>query len=389
MRKIKEVNVRDKRVIVRCDFNVPLEENGEISDDFRIRSTLPTINWLMENGAKIILMSHLGDPKGEVVEKLKMDVVRQRLSEHLKIPILKTHDCVGRSAEEASLQLKPGEILLLENLRFHKEEEENDNEFAKKIASLADIYVNDAFGTCHRAHASISGVPNFIPGFMGLLLEKEINSLDKITKAPKRPLVAAIGGAKVSTKIKLMKELMGFVDHLLIGGVLANTILKAQGIAIGRSKVDETMIEEAKSLNLTDKKFHLPLDVVTSEDISGKSETRIKGPAAIGENELILDIGPDTLKLFEQIIKESAVVFWNGPMGLYEVAKFSKGTIGLAETIAKGSAYSIIGGGDVVSMLDRLDLSKKINHISTGGGAMLAYISGEKMPGLLALENSK
>jgi len=389
MKKIKDADVKGKKVLVRCDFNVPLCENGEISDDFRIRSTMPTIKWLLENGAKVILMSHLGDPKGEVVDKLKMDVVQQRLGEYLEISVKKSQDCVGRTTEDLANQMNPGDVLLLENLRFHKEEEENDSAFAKKISVLGDVYVNDAFGTCHRAHASIAGVPKFLPGFAGLLLEKEIDSLNKIVKNPKRPLVAAIGGAKVSTKIKLMKELLNTVDHLLVGGVLANTILKAQGIAIGKSKVDETMIEEAKEVVLTSQKIHLPLDVVTSEDISGKSETRIKGPGAIGENELILDIGPDTLKVFEKIIKEAAVIFWNGPMGLYEVAKFSKGTIGLAETIAKGTAYSIIGGGDVVSMLDKLNLSKEINHISTGGGAMLAFISGEEMPGLLALEELK
>jgi len=386
MRSLKDAKVKNKRVLVRCDFNVPLDDKGQITDDFRIRSTLPTINWLIKNGAKVILMSHFGSPEGNIVETLKMDVVQQRLTEYLDLSVVKAPDCVGKEIESWTKEMKPGEILLLENLRFHKEEEENDSRFAKKLAALGDIYINDAFGTCHRAHASIVGAPKFLPPFAGLLLEKEIKSLNKIIKNPKRPLVAAMGGAKVSTKIKLMKELLNYVDHLFVGGVLANTILKAKGMAVGKSKVDDEMIEETKKLNLTSQKFHLPIDVVVSRDVSGEAQITRMGPGSVGEDELILDIGPDTIKLFESIVKRAKVIFWNGPMGYYENEKFAKGTIALAEIIARSKAYSIIGGGDAVSILEKLNLTKNIDHISTGGGAMLAYIAGEELPGIKALK---
>jgi len=386
MRSLKDAKVKNKRVLVRCDFNVPLDDKGQITDDFRIRSTLPTINWLIKNGAKVILMSHFGSPEGNIVETLKMDVVQQRLTEYLDLSVVKAPDCVGKEIESWTKEMKPGEILLLENLRFHKEEEENDSRFAKKLAALGDIYINDAFGTCHRAHASIVGAPKFLPPFAGLLLEKEIKSLNKIIKNPKRPLVAAMGGAKVSTKIKLMKELLNYVDHLFVGGVLANTILKAKGMAVGKSKVDDEMIEETKKLNLTSQKFHLPIDVVVSRDASGEAEIMRRGPGSVGEDELILDIGPDTIRLFESIAKKAKVIFWNGPMGYYENEKFAKGTIALAEIIARSKAYSIIGGGDAVSILEKLNLTKNIDHISTGGGAMLAYIAGEELPGIKALK---
>ncbi len=386
MRSLKDAKVKNKRVLVRCDFNVPLDDKGQITDDFRIRSTLPTINWLIKNGAKVILMSHFGSPEGNIVETLKMDVVQQRLTEYLDLSVVKAPDCVGKEIESWTKEMKPGEILLLENLRFHKEEEENDSRFAKKLAALGDIYINDAFGTCHRAHASIVGAPKFLPPFAGLLLEKEIKSLNKIIKNPKRPLVAAMGGAKVSTKIKLMKELLNYVDHLFVGGVLANTILKAKGMAVGKSKVDDEMIEETKKLNLTSQKFHLPIDVVVSRDVSGEAEIMRRGPGSVGEDELILDIGPDTIRLFESIAKKAKVIFWNGPMGYYENEKFAKGTIALAEIIARSKAYSIIGGGDAVSILEKLNLTKNIDHISTGGGAMLAYIAGEELPGIKALK---
>ncbi len=387
MRSLKDAKVKNKRVLVRCDFNVPLDEKGQITDDFRIRSTLPTINWLIENGAKVILMSHLGDPKGQIVENLKMDVIQQRLTEYLDLSVVKAPDCIGKEIEEWTKEMKGGEILLLENLRFHKEEEENDSRFAKKLDVLADIYVNDAFGTCHRNHASIAGVPKILPAFAGFLVEKEVKSLDKIIKSPQKPIVAIMGGAKVSTKIKLMEKLLVHVDHLLVGGVLANTILKAKGLALGKSKADDSMIEEIKKLAITDTKFHLPIDVVISTDFSGEKETKTKGPAAVDGEEIILDIGPNTLELFGGIIKKAKVVFWNGPMGFYEKEKFAQGTILIAKMVAESQAYSIIGGGDVISILDKLNLTDKISHISTGGGAMLAYIAGEELPGIKALEN--
>ncbi len=314
-----------------------------------------------------------------------MDVIQQRLMEYLDLSVVKAPDCVGREIENWTKEMAAGEILLLENLRFHKEEEENDSKFAKKLATLSDIYVNDAFGTCHRAHASIAGVPKFLPSFAGFLLDKEIKSLDKIIKNPQKPLVAIMGGAKVSTKIKLMEKLLTHIDHLLVGGVLANTILKAKGLAVGKSKVDEGMVDEIKSLALTDTKFHLPIDVIVSEDFTGEKEMRIRGPAAVGSEELILDIGPNTIELFGEIIKKAEVIFWNGPMGFYEQEKFAQGTISVAKMVAESQAYSIIGGGDVISILDKLNLTDKINHISTGGGAMLAYIAGEELPGIKAL----
>jgi len=386
MKFLRDAKVYNKRVLARVDFNVPLNEKGEIIDDFRIRSTLPMIKWLLKNGAKVILMSHLGSPKGERLENLKIDAVQQRLTEYLDLSVVKAPDCVGKEIEDWTREMGSGEILLLENLRFHKEEEENDLKFAKKLAGLGDIYVNDAFGTSHRAHASIVGVPKFLPSFAGLLLEKEIKALNKLLKNSQRPLVAVIGGAKVSTKLKLFKELLNFADHLLLGGVLANTILKAQGLTVGKSVVEENMVAEAKKLILTGTNFHLPVDVVVSDDISGKGKIKVKGPASVEDEELILDIGPDTLSLFGEIIKKAKVVFWNGPMGFYEQEEFAQGTINLAKIITQSGAYSIIGGGDVLSILDKLGLAEKINHISTGGGAMLAYIAGEKLPGIEALK---
>jgi len=386
MRSLKKLKVKNKRVLVRCDFNVPLNEKGEITDDFRIRSTLPTINWLIKNGAKIILMSHLGDPKGERVLSLKMDVIEHRLTEYLDLSIVKAPDCIGKEIEDWTKKMQSGEILLLENLRFHKEEEENDPKFAKKLAALADFYVNDAFGTCHRFHASIVGVPKFLASAAGFLLEKEVRSLNKIVKNPRRPMLAAIGGAKVSTKIRLMKELLNSVDNVFVGGVLANTILKAKGLAVGKSKVDEGVIEEIRTVDLTNPKLHLPIDVIVSYDLSGDKEIIIKGPAAVKDEELILDIGPNTVELFDKIAKTAKVIFWNGPMGFYENEKFAQGTISVAKIIAQSKAYSIIGGGDAVSILDKLNLIKNIDHISTGGGAMLAYLAGEELPGIKALQ---
>lgn len=385
MKSIRDIDVSNKRVLVRADFNVTLDEHGQIVDDFRIKATISTIEYLIEKSAKVILMSHLDKPGGKVVESLRLNSIQDKLMEYLDFSITKAPDCVGEEIERWTQEMQPGEILLLENLRFHKEEEKNDENFARDLARLGDVYVNDAFGVCHRNHASVVAITKYLPAYVGLLLEKEINVLSQTRQDPLKPLVVIIGGAKISTKIGLIQKFLSVADNILLGGALANTVLSAKDLAIGSSFVEPEMIEEVKNLKLTDTKLHLPVDTIVSSDKSGKGDMRVEPVGRIAENELILDIGPETEGLFLSIIKEAGTIIWNGPMGLFEVEKFAHGTEAVARAVAACGCKSIIGGGETIAFIDKLGLADKFYHISTGGGAMLRFLAGEELPGLKAL----
>lgn len=388
LRSIRDIDVQNKRVLVRVDFNVDLGADGNVIDDFRIRAVFPTLNYLIENNAKVILMSHLGDPEGIVNSGLRLSPVRAKLAELLSMNVLGSPDCIGSLAEDAVSAMHEGEVLLLENLRFHKEEKENNDEFARRLAVLGDVYVNDAFAVCHRSHASVSAITKFLPAYAGLLLEKEVAILGKAVKNPDHPLVFVMGGAKISTKIKLIKNFLDKADHILLGGALANTVLCAQGLAVGDSVVEEEMVEAVKDFSLTNTKIHLPVDTVVSEDKNGEGEVRIAPVGNTRPHELILDIGPETVELFSKIISSAKMIVWNGPMGLFEIDQFSRGTKEIIQAIAAGNAFSIAGGGETIVYLDKTGLAGKFSHISTGGGAMLDFLAGEKMPGLQALETN-
>jgi len=385
MKTLRDFDLTNKKVLVRTDFNVSLK-NGQIVDDFRIRASLPTIKKLLEKKAKIILISHLARPAGHREREYTLKPIAQRLSELINQPVKFLDDCLGQSVQEAVNQMPAGQIILLENLRFYPEEENNHPEFAKQLASLAEIYLNDAFGVCHRAHASIVGLPQYLPSAAGCLLEKEIKVLSQILESHQGPLVAIIGGVKISTKLKVIKNFLAKADHLCLGGALANTILRAQGIAIGQSLVEEEMIEKIKELNLTDTKLHLPVDVVTALDSQNHTFNRIAPVGGTEENEVILDIGPETRELFSTIIKRAKTIAWNGPMGFFEIEEFAQGTKAVAEAVAQNKGFSLVGGGETITFLDKLGLSDKISHLSTGGGAMLQFLAGQKLPGIEALE---
>ncbi len=387
MKTIKDFDVKNKRVLVRCDFNVPLNEKGEIEDDFRIKQTIPTIEYLVKKGAKVILMSHLGRPEGKVVESLRLTSVQKKLAEYLDAPVVKAPDCIGKKIEKQTIEMKEGEILLLENLRFHREEKKNYGNFAKEISKLADIYVNDAFGVSHRSQASIVGVPEYLPSAAGFLLEKEVKILSRVIKDPWRPLVAIIGGVKIESKIKVIKQFLEKADHLLIGGKIGNTILTAKGICVGMPLPSKEAMKEIEKFKLTSTKLHLPVDAVASPDETGQFYTRESAPAKIRKDEKLLDIGPETIKIFSKIIKDAKMIVWSGPLGLFEEPLFEKGTKAIAEEIARNHrAFKIVGGGETVSALSQFGLREKFDHISTGGGAMLSFLSGEELPGLKVLE---
>lgn len=389
LKTIRDVDVKDKRVLVRVDFNVPLDDEGKVADDTRIVATLPTIRYLLDRGAKVILMSHLGRPKGRVVEKLRLNDVARRLGELLGREVKKVDDCVGTTAEEAARQLKPGEVLLLENLRFYAEEEANDREFARKLASLAEIYVNDAFGTAHRAHASTAGVAEFLPAYAGFLMEKEVESLGRILTSPARPFVAVLGGAKISDKIGVLNNLLGKVDRLLLGGGMANTFLRAEGYEMGDSLVDEGHLDFAKDFLKRAKgqgvEVELPVDVVIAQSIEG-GETKVVAPGEVPAGWKALDIGPRTAEHFAQVIRGVKTVFWNGPLGLFEVDQFARGSEEIARAMAQPGLVSVVGGGDTLAVLEKLGLVDKVTHASTGGGASLEFLEGRELPGVAVLK---
>ncbi|MFH1611872.1 MAG: phosphoglycerate kinase [bacterium] len=382
MKTIRDIYVKNKTVLVRVDLNVALRD-GKISDDFRIQAILPTINYLFGQNAKIILLSHLGRPS-ENEKQHSLWVVAKHLSELIKQEIVFIENL--DKAKDTIDEMDFGQIAFLENLRFYDGEVDNDADFAKKLADLGEVYINDAFGVCHRMHASVVGIPKYLPSAIGLLVEKEIKVLSNVMENSQHPLVAVIGGAKISTKIKMIDNFLDRVDDLILGGALANTVIAAKGIAIGRSVVEKGMIEEVKKLELTNTKLHIPVDVIVSADVSGSAPKRIAPVGRTEENEMILDIGPDTINLFEQIIKLANMIICNGPMGLFEVDEFSVGSKRIISAIAESDGFSVVGGGDSIALLNQLGLKNKINHISTGGGAMLKFLSGEKLPGLEVIE---
>ena len=389
---VKDVDVRSKRVLVRVDYNVPLDANGNVSDDKRITASLPTINYLLEQGARIILCSHLGRPKGEVKKEFSLAPVAKRLKELLpNVNIYFASDCIGEEAQQKVAALKDGEILLLENLRFHKEEEKNDPEFAKKLASLAEIYVSDAFGTVHRAHASTAGVAAYLPAVAGFLIGKELSIMGGALENPERPFVAILGGAKVADKIGVITNLLNKCDTLLIGGGMAYTFFKAMGYEIGDSLLDAESIDLAKQLMETAKekgvKLLLPVDTVVAKAFAADAEHMTVAANAIPAGWQGLDIGEKTRELFAAEIKNAKTVIWNGPMGVFEFPEFAKGTEAVAKACAECGGTTIIGGGDSASAVKKLGYADKMTHISTGGGASLEFLEGKVLPGVAALND--
>lgn len=386
---VRDVAVADKRVLVRVDFNVPLTEVGQVSDDTRIEAALPTIRYLVENRAKVILMSHLGRPKGKVDPKYSLRPVAARLGELLGRSVAFASDCVGEVAEAAVAQMSAGDVLLLENLRFHAAEEKNEADFAKQLAALGDVYVNDAFGTAHRAHASTEGVTHFLqPAVCGFLLEKEIKFLGSALADPVRPFVAILGGAKVSDKIAVVQNLLGKVDSLLIGGGMANTFLAAQGKELGQSLVEKDAIPLAQDLLAQAAEqgvqMHLPLDAVVAPALTAES-AEIVPIDAVPSAEMVLDIGPATRQHFAAVVADAKLIVWNGPMGVFERENFAAGTRALAEAVAHSQAISIVGGGDSAAAIAQAGLTDAITHVSTGGGASLEFLEGKELPGVAAL----
>ena len=388
---VQDIKVAGKRVLVRVDFNVPLDEkNGVITDDSRIRAALPTIQYLIDEGAKVILCSHLGRPKGKVVEKLRLGVVAGRLSQILGRQVAVTTDSIGPDTEKATEKLGNGEVLLLENIRFHPEEEENDASFAQALARLADIYVDDAFGTTHRAHASIVGVTKHLPAVAGLLLEKELEALGSLLETPARPFVGLLGGAKISDKVAMIENIMGKVDYLLIGGGMAATFLKAQSYEIGLSLIEADMLGTA--VELTEEaarngtRLLFPVDVVVADEIDTEAEViKTVSIENIPPHLRIVDIGPQTVGKFQGKLRQCKTVFWNGPMGICEIPQFAEGTKNMAKFLAGLDTATIIGGGSTAEMVNELGLTDKMTFVSTGGGASLRFLSGKTLPGVEAL----
>ena len=390
---IKDIDLKGRRVFIRVDFNVPLDKtSGEISDDTRIKMALPTIKEAVKNGAKLILASHLGRPGGKIVEGLKMEPVGGRLEKLLGMPVKFAPDCIGPEVEKSALSLEEGEILLLENLRFHPEEEKNDASFSKKLAGLSEIYVNDAFGAAHRRHASTVGITKFSKiNVAGLLMEKEILNLSKLTDCPEHPFVLILGGAKVSGKIDIIENLLDKVDTIILGGGMAYTFIKAKNWGVGNSLVEDDKIDLAKSILKKTRvkriEFHTPLDHVIADKVSPEAQYMITERGAIPAGWTGVDIGPFAVQEYSECIERAKTIFWNGPMGVFEIDIFSKGTTAIAKEVAKARAYTVVGGGDSIAALNKAGLADKISHLSTGGGASLEFLSGEILPGIAVLEN--
>ena len=393
---IRDIQVAGKRVLVRVDFNVPLDAELHITDDTRIKAAIPTIQYLLDQGAAVILMSHLGRPKGQVVDSMRLTPVAKRLSELLGRPVQMAADCVGPEVEALAKALQPGQVLLLENLRFHKEEEKNDLDFARQLASLGEIYVNDAFGTAHRAHASTEGVTHYLPGVAGFLMEKEINFLGSALENPRRPFAAIIGGAKVSDKIAVLERLINMVDVLLIGGGMANTFLKAQGYEIGDSLFEEGKVDVARDLltkaHQRDIKFLLPTDVVIADRFAADATSKVVAIDQVSRGWRIMDIGPETITAFGRALEGAQTIVWNGSLGVAEMPAFARGTVALIEILAertKDGATTIIGGGDSAAVVDQVGAADQMTHVSTGGGASLELLEGRILPGVAALQDKK
>ncbi|MDI7246153.1 MAG: phosphoglycerate kinase [Bacillota bacterium] len=388
---VRDVDVRGKRVLVRVDFNVPTNAEREITDDTRIRAALPTIRYLIDHGAKVILASHLGRPKGKPVDEFRMDPVAKRLSELLGKPVRKLDECVGDEVRAGVSGMKDGDVVLLENLRFHAEEEANDEGFARSLAELAEIYVNDAFGTAHRAHASTAGVARFLPAVAGFLMEKEIEVMGKALADPERPFAAILGGAKVKDKVGVVKNLLDKVDTLMIGGGMAYTFLKAKGLEVGQSILEADKIDLANELmekaRARGVRFMLPSDVVVADRFAEDAETRVVPVDKIPPDWQALDIGPRTVAEFGRAVAGAKTVVWNGPMGVFEMKPFAEGTRGVAKALAESKAVTIVGGGDSAAALEEMGFADKVTHVSTGGGASLEFLEGRELPGVAVLKD--
>ncbi|MBX0316077.1 phosphoglycerate kinase [Planomicrobium glaciei] len=385
---MKDVDLKGKRVFCRVDFNVPMSE-GKVTDDTRIRAAVPTIEYLVENGAKVILASHLGRPKGTVNEDMRLAAAGAKLSELLHKEVKSLDESIGPKVEQEIASMNDGDIVLLENVRFHPGEEKNDEELAKAFAALADVFVNDAFGAAHRAHASTAGIAKHLPSVSGLLLEKELDVLGKALSDPERPFTAIIGGAKVKDKIGVIDHLLDKVDNLLIGGGLSYTFTKAQGHEIGTSLLEEDKIELAQSFikKAEEKgvKLYLPIDVVVTKEFSNDTETKVVPISEIPSDWMGLDIGPKTVELYSDVIMNSKLIIWNGPMGVFEMSSFENGTKSVAQAMAKTEAYTVIGGGDSAAAVEQFGVADQMDHISTGGGASLEFMEGKELPGVTAL----
>lgn len=391
-KSIRDVELAGKRVFCRVDFNVPMQD-GVITDDTRIRAAVPTIRFMMEAGAKVILASHFGRPKGQVVEEMRLTPVAAHLSSLLGKDVRKLEDCHGADVEAAVERMESGDVILLENVRFHAGEEKNDPELAKSFAALADLFVNDAFGTAHRAHASTAGIAEYIPAVAGLLMEKEIRFMGGALSNPERPFTAIVGGAKVKDKIAVIENLLTKVDHLIIGGGMANTFLKAQGYGIGASLCEDDKLDLARTLMDQAKErgvqLLMPVDVVVADRFAADAEKQVVAIDAIPEGWMALDIGPKTVEQYHSVIVDSKTVVWNGPMGVFEMDAFAGGTIGVAKAMAACSGRTIIGGGDSVAAVEKAGVAEQMTHISTGGGASLEFMEGKELPGVAVLADNK
>lgn len=388
---VKDIDLKGNRVLSRVDFNVPLKQ-GKITDDTRIRESLPTIRYILEQkGARLVLMSHLGRPKGGPSPEFSLKPVAERLGELLGRKVIMAGDCVGEEVERQSKALEEGQVLLLENVRFHKEEEANDAEFAKKLARLGDVYVNDAFGSAHRAHASTEGVAHHLPAVAGFLMEKEIRFLGGVLENPKKPFVAIIGGAKVSSKIAVLESLLPKVSSFIIGGGMAFTFLKAQGHPVGKSLVEDDLLDTARSLLAKARQqgvaVHLPVDHVVAAAFDEKAAAEAAGTVDVPEGKMAMDIGPKSLAEFAQVIRGAQTVVWNGPLGVFEFPQFAKGTLEIAKVVAQCKGTTVVGGGDSVAAVQQFGLADKLSHVSTGGGASLEFLEGKQLPGIVALQN--
>lgn len=395
MRTIDNCDFADRRALVRVDFNVPMDDRGKITDDTRITAAIPTIEKILRNGGSVVLMSHMGRPKGKPDEKLSLKQLIKPLADLLNRPVIFVNDCVSEKAREVSAALKAGQVLLLENLRFHKEEEAGDEFFAGQLAEHGDCYVNDAFGTAHRAHASTTIIARFFPNdkMFGHLLENEIRNIDKVLYTPTKPVLAIIGGAKVSSKITIIENLLSSVDHLIIGGGMAYTFIKAMGGKTGSSLVEEDkldlaneLIEKAKAENV---EVHLPVDTIIADGFNNNASTDLCSIDQIPEDWMGLDIGPETIVAFESVILDCKTILWNGPMGVFEMSNFEKGTVAIAHALAeatKNGAFTLIGGGDSVAAINKYNLGNDVSYVSTGGGAMLEYLEGKDLPGIKAIK---
>jgi phosphoglycerate kinase len=390
-KSVREINLKGKRVIMRVDFNVPLDKEGNITDDTRITAALPTIQYVLEQGTKLVLMSHLGRPKGQVQEEMRLTPVSRRLSELLGKEVIQCKDSIGEETKKIITGMQTGDVALLENLRFHKEEEANDPEFAKALASYADIYVNDAFGTAHRAHASTEGIAHHLPAVAGFLMEKEINFLGKLLWGPEKPYIAVIGGAKVSSKIGVLEKLLEKVDVLMIGGAMCYTFLKAKGFQVGNSLVETDKVSLAfeliKKSDERGVKLMLPLDHLVADKIEETAKTKTVDTNAMPANMIGVDIGPKTVRAYKKEIKGGKTILWNGPMGVFEIDRFAKGTNQIAKALASCRGTTVIGGGDSVAAVNKIGVADKIDHVSTGGGASLEFLEGKELPGIAALED--